>query len=162
LEEHEAKYQNGEIIRARLSENTSKHHRKKTSEEEVGEQLSQHLQIIAEKHEEIQESHAEAQEHEKADDTDELDHFKVSGFIEMKEELEERQPKHMEEGSRTKRGRGELRSRMVQGNMFAQLGLAFMNRSDHYHRADLYDIKVHQSWMPAYQGVSAKDSKNRA
>ena len=96
------------------------------------------------------------------------DQFMVSDFIDMKNTLAAKQSENLEElgalskdtkGKGTSKGmkaasRADMRARTVQGNIYAQLALAFMNRSDHYHHADLFDVKVHQSWMPGYQGVS--------
>jgi hypothetical protein len=162
-------------LRARLSENTSKHHRKKTSEEEAGEHYSEHLQLISEKHAEVCESHVEAAESEEIDDSQQLDQFMVSDFIKMKDDLAEKQvaqgesvgitkatgaskEEGMSKKARTTKANGmsvraENRARMVQGNLFSQLAIAFMNRSDHYHHAELIDVKMHQTWMPGFQGV---------
>jgi len=158
----------------RLSENTSKHHRKKTSEEEAGEHYSAHLNTIAARHEEICELHAEIAEEEEVPDSATLDQFMVSEYIQMKEEVGEQQGKGGDDFVKKKKGktdgekgttrrvstalstsaRSQTQSRIVQGNLPMQLALAFMNRSDHYHHADLCSVKVHQSWQPSYQGVS--------
>ena len=158
----------------RLSENTSKHHRKKTSEEEAGEHYSAHLNTIAARHEEICELHAEIAKEEEVPDSATLDQFMVSEYIQMKEEVGEQQAKGGDDFVKKKKGktdrekgttwwvlsalstsaRSQTQSRIVQGNLPMQLALAFMNRSDHYHHADLCSVKVHQSWQPLYQGVS--------
>jgi hypothetical protein len=72
----------------------SKHHRKKTSEEEAGKNYSQHLQVISEKHAEINQVHAETAETEDITDSHEMDQFMLSEFIEMKEDLAEKQAMH--------------------------------------------------------------------
>jgi len=121
--------------------------------------------MISEKHEEVQESHAEAAEDVNVDSFH-LSQFMVEDFIQMKNELAAEQVTRGEvvggektadkaKGKAAGQGaRAEARVRTIQGNIFAQLALAFMNRSDHYHHAHLFDIKLHQVWMPAYQGVS--------
>jgi len=163
--EYEAKYRNGHVLRKLLSENTSKYHRKKTEEEEAGEQYSRHLEVIAEKHAEVCEQHAEDAEEDEELNPSKMSQFMLSDFIEMKTQVDETQSTAGEEGA-MKKGKGkatdkgeggvraENRARVVQGNLFAQLALAFINRTHHYHHADLFDVKTHQSWMPGYQGVS--------
>jgi hypothetical protein len=174
LREYEQNYRNGSVLRVQLSENSGKHHRKKTSEEEAGEHYSVHLDTIAARHEEICELHAEIGD-EELPDAASLDQFMVSEYIRMKEVVGEQQTKggndfvtkgkgkgDGETGTRkaststavTASGRSQTHARIVQGNLPMQLALAFMNRSDHYHHAELFNIKVHQSWQPGYQGVS--------
>lgn len=120
------------------------------------------------------EVHAQEAKGEGAVESEGLDHFMVSEFIKMKEDLAEKQVARGEtlssakgketskEGAtkskRTMKSEGtsvreEGRLRTVQGNLFCQLAIAFMNRSDHYHHAELIDVKTHQAWMPAFQGV---------
>jgi hypothetical protein len=50
--------------------------------------------------------------------------------------------------------RGQITKRQVQGSLVAQLAIAYMNRSQHYHEAGLCDLSQHESWMPGHQGVS--------
>src|SRR6266852_5995252 len=173
IREYEQKYQNGSILRSRLSENTSKHHRKKTSEEEAGEHYSAHLNTIGARHEEICELHAEIAEEEELPDSARLDQFMVTEYVRMKNEVTEQQLAHGDDfvTKGKSKGDGETGVRkastvlatsaqsqrqtwIVQGNLLMQLALAFMNRSDHYHHAELFNIKVNQSRMPGYQGIS--------
>lgn len=178
LREYEQKYENGSVLRVRLSENSSKHHRKKTSEEEAGEHYSGHLNTIAVRHEEICELHAEMAEEEDLPDPACLDQFMVSEYVQMKEEVGDQQVKSGDsfvkkgksKGDGEKGGqspstalstsaRSQTQTRIVQGNLPMQLALAFMNRSDHYHHAELFSVKAHQSWQPGYQGVSGNNGK---
>lgn len=123
------------------------------------------------KHEEVHESHAEASESEEMEESASLIQFTVHDFVKMKDELAEKQAAR---GEKTTEGKGkgkmkpaqrtvreEARVRTVQGNIFAQVALAFMNRSDHYHHAELFNIKAHQSWMPGHQGVSATNQSTK-
>ena len=157
-------------IRKRLSENTVKYYRRKTEEEEIGEEYSQHLHAIAAKHESICTKHAlDADEEVEFESSLALEQFSVRDFNDMKVDLADKQKgddvtvEEKTEGSRkvkktasksTGWGKAGMRMRKVQGHLYAQLALAFMNRSNHYHHSDLFDAKTHESWMPAYQGVS--------
>jgi len=157
-------------IREKLSENTVKYYRRKTEEEEVGEEYSQHLRTIAQKHEAICAKHTlDADEEHEFKDSLALEQLGVHDFKRMKKELADMQKgddvtvevkaQGSKKGKKTASksavwGKAGMKMRKVQGHLYAQLALAFMNRSNHYHHSDLFEAKTHESWMPAYQGVS--------
>lgn len=160
------------ILRKHLSENTVKYHRTKTEEEEVGEEYSRHLQQIERKHEAVCTNHQENVDSMQGIDSLSLDQFMLTDFIRMMEKVGIDQAARGEALGATPedsdvvasgKGKGKARAepskkaaskaRAVQGNLWAQMALAFMNRSHHYHHADLFEMKTMASWMPAYQGV---------
>ena len=172
LQKYETEYRNGLDLRKGLSENTLKYYRRKTEEEEAGEEYSKHLDAIGKIHKAAGAKHAlDDDEEEPFTSSLKLQQFELKDFVEMKKELaatqsalagEDLTVKGKEKEKKGKKasvasGKALMRMRMVQGHLTAQLALAFMNRSHHYHHGEIFDIKTLHSWMPAYQGVSCEN-----
>jgi hypothetical protein len=146
-----------------------KYYRPKSEEEEVGEEYSRHLETIGESHETICAKHALDEEEGEFESALELEQFGLREFIAMKKALAETQKgddtivASKDEGSKKGKklavktavwAKAGVRGRKVQGHLYTQLAVAFMNRSNHYHHAELFEAKTQETWMPAYQGVS--------